>query len=146
MKPNMQKENRVELPSGFTARGASLADAELSMALFNRWSNAVIGRDDFKGAESIRNEWEAPGVDPAEDIRLVFAPNGELAGYGEVWTTGKPPAHPDLWGRVDPEYEGMGIGTWLMHWEEQRALQALPLVPAEMRFSFRLPPGLFFTS
>ena len=137
MKPNMQKENRVELPSGFTARGASLADAELSMALFNRWSNAVIGRDDFKGAESIRNEWEAPGVDPAEDIRLVFAPNGELAGYGEVWTTGKPPAHPDLWGRVDPEYEGMGIGTWLMHWEEQRALQALPLVPAEMRFSFR---------
>jgi mycothiol synthase len=137
MNATIQKENRVELPAGFTARGASLADAELAMALFNRWSNAVIGRDDFKGPESIRNGWDAPGVDPAQDVRLVFAPNGELAGYGQVWMTGNPPAHPEIWGRVDPQYEGMGIGTWLMHWEEQRASQARSRVPAEMRFAFR---------
>lgn len=135
MNAQIQDGKIVELPEGFTARGATFDDVEAAMRLFNRWSNAVIGRDDFKGPESIRNEWDTPGVDPAEDIRLVFAPNGDLAGYGEAWTTTNPPVHPDLWGRVDPQYEGMGIGTWLLHWEEQRALQAMPRVPAEIRFA-----------
>ena len=75
-----------------------------------------------------------PGVDPARDIRLVFAPNGDLAGHIEVWTNAVPPARPELWARVDPEYQGMGIATWLMQWAEGRALEALPRVPDELRF------------
>ena len=43
-----------------------------------------------------------------------------------------------MWGRVDPDYEDMGIGTWLLHWAEQRALQELPNVPAELRFAPRV--------
>jgi mycothiol synthase len=39
---------------------------------------------------------------------------------------------------VDPDYEGLGIGTWLMHWAEQRALQELPNVPADLRFAPRV--------
>src|SRR5258705_11736609 len=80
MNANLQINNSLILPEGFTARGATFDDVEAAMRLFNRWSNAVIGRDDFDGAESIRDEWETPGVDPAPDIRLVFAPNGHLAG------------------------------------------------------------------
>ena len=55
--------------------------------LFNRWSRSVIGRDEITVPDAIRNEWVSPGFDPAEDIRLVFAPNGQMAGYIEVWTT-----------------------------------------------------------
>ena len=56
---------------------------------------------------------------------MVFAPNGEMAGYIEVWTTVKPPVHPWMWGRVDPDYEDKGIGTWLMQWAEERALREM---------------------
>ena len=138
MNASLQINNTVELPEGFTARGANMDDIESAMMLFNRWSRSVIGRDEFSGTQSIRDEWVTPGADPAEDIRLVFAPNGEMAGYIEVWTTAKLPVHPAVWGRVDPDYEDKGIGTWMMHWAEQRALQALERVPAGLRFAPRL--------
>jgi mycothiol synthase len=113
-------------------------DIESDFALFNRWSRSVIGRDDFADPQTIRNEWQTPGIDPAEDIRLIFAPNGELVGHIEVWTTAKPPIHPQIWGRVDPAYADLGMGTWMLYWAEQRALHALPRVPAELRFAPRV--------
>lgn len=137
MNAHLQINHDVKLPEGFTARGATFDDVEAAIKLFNRWSNAAIGRDDFDGPESIHNEWEMPGVDPARDIRLVFALNGDLAGYIEVWTNAVLPVRPELWARVDPEYQGMGIATWLMHWAEARALEALPRVPDELRFVTR---------
>lgn len=138
MNAQYQKENIVELPEGFTARGANLNDVESTLTLFNRWSRSVIGRDEITVADAIRNEWVSPGFDPSEDIRLVFAPNGQMAGYTEVWTTAKPPVHPWMWGRVDPDYEDLGIGTWLLSWAEQRALQALSGLPDGLRFAPRV--------
>lgn len=151
MNTQLQKENIVELPEGFTARGANINDIEPALALFNRWSRSVTGRDEITDTQAIRNEWISPGFDPAEDIRLVFAPSGQMAGYIEVWTTSKPLVHPWMWGRVDPDYEDLGIGTWLMYWAEERALRELPTVPAELRFAPRVgtmreaakPKGLF---
>jgi mycothiol synthase len=138
MNTSLQVNHVVEIPEGFTARGASMNDIELAFRLFNRWSRSVLGRDEFADPQSIREEWQFPGADPAEDVCLVFAPNGDLAGYIEVWTTVPPTAHPELWGRVDPRYEDIGIGTWMLHWAEQRALQALEHVPAELRFAPRV--------
>ncbi len=128
----------MELPEGFTARGANLNDVEPSLVLFNRWSNSVIGRDEINDPNAIRTEWKSPGFNPAEDICLVFSPDGRMAGYIEVWTTVKPPVHPWMWGRVDPDFEDKGVGTWMLHWAEQRALRALPNVPAELRFAPRV--------
>jgi len=138
MNTQLQKETVVELPEGFTARGANPNDVEPALALYNRWSRSVIGRDEITDAQAIRNEWVSPGFDPQEDIRLVFAPNGQMTGYIEVWTTGKPPVHPWVWGRVDPDYEDLGIGTWMMHWAEQRAVHALNDVPEGLRFAPRV--------
>src|SRR5215207_9695708 len=138
MNANLQASNIVELPKGFTTRGANMNDVESAMTLFNRWSRSVIGRAEFANAQSIRNEWSAPGADPAEDIRLVFTPNGELVGYIEVWTHTTPQVHPAVWGRLHPDYEGIGIGTWMLNWAEQRALQAIERVPAGLRFAPRL--------
>ena len=135
MKTQTLEQLNVSLPEGCTVRGATMGDLEQAMRLFNRWSHSVIGRDEFTDIESIRDEWQTPGFDLAEDTRLVFAPNGELVGYVEVWTTQKPPVHPWIWGRLDPLYEDMSIGTWMLHWAEQRALRALPSVPAELRFA-----------
>ncbi len=66
MNTQLQKENIVELPEGFTARGANLDDVKAALVLFNRWSRSVIGRDEITVADAIRNEWVSPGFDPAE--------------------------------------------------------------------------------
>ena len=138
MNTQLQKENIVELPEGFTTRGAHVDDVESALVLFNRWSRSVIGRDEITVASALRNEWVSPGFDPATDIRLVITPNNQMVGYIEVWTTSKPLVHPWMSGCVDPEYEDLGIGTWLLHWAEQRALQELPNLPAELRFAPRV--------
>ncbi|HEU5091511.1 MAG TPA: hypothetical protein VFT30_02450, partial [Nitrospira sp.] len=87
MSTQLQKELIVELPEGFTARGARMEDVEPALALYNRWSRSVIGRDEITDIQAVRNEWLSPNFDPAEDIRLVFAPNGLMVGFIEVWTT-----------------------------------------------------------
>jgi mycothiol synthase len=138
MNVNLRINHVQELPEGFMARGANMNDIELAFRLFNRWSCSVLGRDEFSDPQSIREEWQFPGADLAEDTRLVFAPNGDLAGYIEVWSSVEPTLHPELWGRVDPSYENLGVGTWMLHWAEQRALQALEHVPAELRFAPRV--------
>ncbi len=126
------------LPTGFTVRGATLEDVEASMEMYNLWAQKVIGEDDVNDVEAIRNEWRSPGFDPAEDIRLVFSPDGTLVGYIEAWTTAKPPVHPWIWGRVHPDYSDLGIGTWMLKWAEKRALQALDEIPSDLRFAPRL--------
>jgi len=129
------QENIVQLPKDFTARGAHLEDVELALELFNAWSQSVIQENEITEVSAIRNEWIAPGFDPAQDIRLVFAPNGKMAGYVEVWTIEKPPVHPWIWARVHPDFENLGIGTWMLQWAEGRALQALSRVPGGLRFA-----------
>lgn len=138
MKTFFQENLQATLPEGFTVRGAQPEDVEPALELFNAWALAVIQENEITDANAIRNEWNSPGFDPGGDIRLVFAPNGEMAGYIEVWTTVKPPVHPWIWGRVHPDYEDMGIGTWLLQWAEMRSSKALQEVPEGQRFAPRV--------
>jgi len=125
----------ISLPEGFTVRGTKLEDADAALALFNRWSQSIIHADELTDVIALRTEWVSPGFDLAEDTRLVFAPNGEIVGYIEVWTTNKPPVHPWIWARVDPRYEGLGIGTYMTTWAEARAQKALAELAPDLRFA-----------
>ncbi len=131
------EKSMIELPKGFTARGATLDDVEAAVNLFNTWSQSAIHQNEFSDLSALRNEWVSPGFNPATDICLVFSPEGTLAGYIEAWTTSKPPVHPWLWGRVHPEFAGLGIGTWLLQWAEERACKVLDHLPAGLRFAPR---------
>lgn len=137
MNVTMEK-SKIELPKGFTIRGANLNDVEPALKLFNASSQAVIHEDEITDAGAIRNEWVSPGFDPARDIRLIFSHEGMLVGYIEVWTTAKPPVHPWLWGRVHPDFGGLGIGTWLLQWAEEHACRVLDEIPADLRFAPRV--------
>ena len=138
MTTKLQDQLSLTLPQGFTVRGARLEDVEISLELFNLWSQAIVGEDEITDTEAIRNEWVSPGFDPAEDIRLVFAPDNMLVGYIEVWTNAKPPVHPWIWGRVHPNYGGLGIGSWMLTWAEERAMSALSRVSDNLRFAPRV--------
>ena len=50
----LQKEMIVQLPEGFTARGARMEDVEPALALYNRWSRSVIGRDEITDVQAVR--------------------------------------------------------------------------------------------
>jgi mycothiol synthase len=138
MATKLEERIEITLPEGFTVRGAVLEDVNASLEMYNLWSQRVIGEDDITDVAAIRNEWLSPGFDPAEDIRLVFAPDGTLVGYIEVWTNGKPPVHPWIWGRVHPDYGGLGIGSWMLTWAEQRAARVLDKVPVDLRVAPRI--------
>jgi GNAT superfamily N-acetyltransferase len=138
MKAQLLEHLDVSLPEGFIVRGAGLDDIPEALKMFNRWSQTVIGEDEITDAKAIHTEWVSPGFDPAEDIRLVFAADGELVGYVEVWTNAKPPVHPWIWSRVDPMYEGLGLNEYLLAWAERHALKALNELPADLRFAPRI--------
>ncbi|MBI5354652.1 MAG: GNAT family N-acetyltransferase [Chloroflexi bacterium] len=133
----LEKSN-IELPKGFTVRGAELNDVDEALKLFNAWSQAVIKENDINDVNVLRDDWNTPKFDPARDIRLVFSPEGMLVGYVEVWTLSEKPVHPNLWGRVHPDYSGLGIGTWLLQWAEERACKVLDKLPADLRFAPRI--------
>lgn len=133
----MLETQTIQLPEGFTVRSATPADVEIAFSMFNIWAQRVIGENDFINADIIRDDWSSPKFDPARDIRLVFAPTGELVGYTEVWTTASPPVHPWIWGRVHPEYWGLGIGTALLTWAEEHASRVLADLPTDLRFAPR---------
>ena len=138
MTTNLNEKLDVTLPAGFTVRGATLEDVEPSLELYNLWAQKIIGEDEINDAEAIRNEWVSPGFDPAEDIRLVFSPNDRLVGYIETWTTTKPPVHPWIWGRVHPDYDGMGIGSWMLGWAEEHIRPAMNELSPGLRFAPRV--------
>jgi GNAT superfamily N-acetyltransferase len=127
----------AKLPNGFTSRNATMEDIPAALSLFNDFDEHYLGYRGFT-INLIETDWKTPKFEPENDILMVFNPSGELIGYIEVWTTSDPPVHPWLWGRVHPEYIGLGIGTYLMNWGEKRAWRVIPRCPADARFSYRV--------
>ncbi len=119
------------LPAGYTARPATLADADALAGLFNACSRALLGVDQHR-ADDWAREWQLPGADLATDTRVVMAPGGMLAAYNSVWATA-PYWKLEHWGHVHPDHRGRGLGAWLMAWAEARMLAAVRLAAPEAR-------------
>ena len=126
----------AELPINFTARHGTPDDIPTAVELFNRFSQHYLGVRDVE-VDDVKNEWTMPGFNPKTDTRLVFSPDGNLVGYVEVWLNETPLVHPWVWGRVDPDFERQGIGTYLMAWAEERAREALSQSPPDLRVAYR---------
>ncbi len=124
------------LPAGFTARPATMADAGPVTDLLNASAVAQIGHKEFE-LEETYVEWQTPGFDLENSSQVVVSPTGQIAGYIEVWDIAQTPVHPWLWGRVHPDYEGMGVGSYLMDWAEAHARRVFPRVPSTARISVR---------
>lgn len=127
-----QEETKLDLPPGFTHRPARQDDLEATVNVFNTWARRYLGVNDFERAD-LTSEWQSPGFNLETDTRVVLSPEGRVVAYLEVGDNRQPPVTIFLWGRIDPAYEGLGIGTALYHWGEQRARQAIPRTPPEAR-------------
>ncbi|HID50510.1 MAG TPA: GNAT family N-acetyltransferase [Anaerolineae bacterium] len=133
-----QKEHELlmNLPVGFTARPATMSDLEIVVNLLNACSEAQVGKPEHNVADT-RSEWISEDFHLETNTRLVFAPDGQLAGYIEVWDTNAIPVSPWVWGRTHPDYEGQGIGTAMLTWAEDRVRQVFPRVPDDARVVMR---------
>lgn len=131
-----EREQIAFITHGLTARHATLDDVAAATELFNLCSLDQLGVVEFT-EDDIRSEWQTPDFDPQESIRLVETAAGQLVGYVEVWDIAPLPVMNWVWGRVHPDFEGLGIGAYLMRWAETRLQRTLARVPDDLRVVMR---------
>lgn len=119
---------------GMTIRPGRLEDLPSAVEMFNRCSQKTIGRDEFT-LDRYQHEWSRPKFDLDQSTRVVISPQGDVIGCIEVWDVVEVPVHPYVWARVDPAWEGKGIGTALMQWAIDRSQQVIGGVPDGARVS-----------
>ena len=129
-------EPKIMLPAGFVMRAATMKDLAAAVDLFNACATQITGAPDTS-VENLQSEWNDPDFDLAHATRTIWTPDKQLVGYVEVWDAKPIPVDPWVWGRVHPSYEGLGIGTALMNWAEERAREAIARVPADARVVMR---------
>jgi len=124
------------LPTGFTARPATMDDLETAVSLMNASSQNQVGSDEHNVADT-KMEWSQEKFNLETNTRLVFSPEGELVGYLEIWDIRAVPVHPWAWARVHPKFEGLGIGTYLLNYAEERVKLAVERIPEDAQLSMR---------
>ena len=124
----------INLPAGYGARPAAMNDLEAVVDFLNLTSIGLFGKDEFS-VEEYRREWGTPGYKLSTDSLLINSPSGDIVGYQEVWDIFVPSIRVNIWGRVHPEYEGLGIGAYLIAWAEQRAREIIERAPVGARVS-----------
>jgi mycothiol synthase len=123
------------LPAGYTARAARMEDIEAVVEMLNACQRVDTG-ESMTTVELTRAEWTSPDFDPTQDVLLAFSPDGDLAGYIEVWC-GNPFVRAYIFGRTHPDHRGLGIGGYLLRWSEDRSAQFIDKAPPEARFFIR---------
>jgi mycothiol synthase len=126
----------------FIVRPTEMRDLEKTVDLFHACSLHMIGKKETSLSD-VRSEWLLPDFDLETATRVVLTPKGKVVGYIEVWDVDQTPVRVWVWGRVHPNYEGLGIGTYLMDWAEERARQAIKRVPDDLQVA--MESGSFST-
>ncbi|WBQ02201.1 GNAT family N-acetyltransferase [Kribbella sp. CA-293567] len=93
-----------ELPAGFRCRPAETADA------------TAIGPMAGLAVDEVEAALERPGLDASADSLVVLEPAGGIAAW--AWVRGRR-SQVD----VGTAYRGLGLGTALVEWAEQRAIE-----------------------
>jgi len=126
----------TKLPVGFYARPAQLEDLHDVVNLAQTCSVAQIGAPEFDEAE-LRSFWTAPKFDMAGSTLVIENAAGTVIAYADIDDTSAVPVQPMIWGRVHPDYEGMGIGSAIIQWGENSLRRVLSRVPQDLRVAAR---------
>lgn len=104
-------------PSFLSVRSATVDDAPAVHELINAAEVVDIG-EPFLELSDVQNDWASPLIDLTEDVILAFA-DGLLVATAQVCEE-----RADV--EVHPGHRGRGIGTAMLDWTEQRALDRTP--------------------
>ncbi|UCD97659.1 MAG: GNAT family N-acetyltransferase [Chloroflexota bacterium] len=120
------KNNLVD---GYRSRPAKMDDLEAAVGMFNLESKHTIGVEKFF-LQDVMLDWQMPGFDLATDTQIVLTADGSIAGFCGVWDL-TPHTVVECWGCIHPAHAGIGLGSYLLAWAENRAHKALPKAPPE---------------
>ena len=123
-----QSDNNQKL----TFRPPTMDDLTAIVDLLNTCAIDQTGCPDTN-RKQVLSEWTAPAFDLSTSVRIVETADRKVVGYLEVWDTDPIPVSNWVWGRVHPEFEGLGIGTELMKWAEERLQLTLTRVAKDLR-------------
>jgi mycothiol synthase len=116
------------LPDGYRARPMRREDAEKAVDMFNAYTQRLWGVS-MESVEEDLAMWSQPKFNMETDTLLVLSPEGEVAGYAELWDIVEPHVRPFGWARTHPDHFGRGIGTHIEAWAVQRAQQVIERAP-----------------
>ncbi len=103
----------------WTIRPPVLEDAPAVTGLINLC--AVLHTGSFQmTVEQLRGIWTSPGFDLNADAWLLFAEDGALAGYAELWCYPADEALPYVWLHIPPGPDAEAIGAALLRHAEAR--------------------------
>jgi mycothiol synthase len=117
----------------FKERPAEMKDLEAVVIMLNETFRHLLGVEAMFTPEGFGADWSLPGFNLESDTRLVVTPEGEIAGYIEVWDLLNPSVRVNFWGQTHPRFTGMGVGAQLVEFAERRAARAVARAPQEAR-------------
>jgi mycothiol synthase len=107
----------VTAPAGFTARPATVADAEALADLINAYDRAHLEEPDHVDAAEVEGWWAR--IDLENDTRVYFDDAGGLAAAAAVHDRGADVLALDAY--THPAHAGRGLGTAMLLWLEEAA-------------------------
>ena len=113
----------TSLPDGYGIRPGRLEDIAPVAALEAAYDTALLGHP-YMDEAWVREDWTRPRFDPVVDSWIVSSPNGDVAGYGQVYEE-QPRVMVESGARVHPDHWGRGIGGAVLEIMEVRAREHL---------------------
>jgi GNAT superfamily N-acetyltransferase len=124
------------LPAGFTARPATMDDAETVSDLINTYTRWERGENTAL-AETVRDDWSHSTFHLDTDTVAVFDPDGKMVAYAEFWDNSQLHIICFVYAIVHPHYQGIGLGSFLHEWQLARGAQSVEKAPADARVELR---------
>ncbi len=132
----MTANQQASITEKFAIRPATLDDVAAYHPLYSKYMVETHGQCNMT-VEEVKDEWDVPNFDMSESTLAVFTPEGQFIGNVEIWDNFDKPVNPYMFGYVDPDFRGQGIGTHLMQWAEERAKKVFDRVAEEARVVLR---------
>ena len=120
------------LPTRYWMRPARHEDLGEVVKVLNKAYQDLLGTDRFSENE-VNCDWGMPGFNLEQDLRVVVAPDGQIAGYLDLFDLNPPHVRINCFGQVHPGHRGRGIAYALLSWAEQRATLSISKAPDEAR-------------